>query len=182
MTEYVIAVMAAALVQQAFLSRTEDAVPSAARFAGASIPVMTVSAALCALLDTAVLVPLALEGLRVLCFPLVVAATAWGTALFLRGNAPDLYAALHTELGRMPWNCAILGAALAYAEGGLGKGALTGFGLSLLFAVVSLVLAGIRTRIDDADLPGPVRGAPAVLLCAALASMALLGLTGLSFG
>ena len=43
-----------------------------------------------------------------------------------------------------------------------------------------MLLAGIRERIDEEAVPAPFRGAPIVLLCAALMSIAFMGFSGLS--
>ena len=44
-----------------------------------------------------------------------------------------------------------------------------------------MLLASIRTRIHEEDIPAPLRGAPIVLISAALMSIAFLGFSGLSF-
>ena len=42
-------------------------------------------------------------------------------------------------------------------------------------------LAGIRSRIDEEAIPAPLRGAPIVLIAAALMSIAFMGFADLSF-
>ena len=42
-------------------------------------------------------------------------------------------------------------------------------------------MASIRTRIHEEDIPAPLRGAPIVLISAALMSIAFMGFSGLSF-
>ena len=43
-----------------------------------------------------------------------------------------------------------------------------------------VLLAGIRDRIDEEAVPAPFRGAPVVLLSAALMAIAFMGFGGLS--
>ena len=58
---------------------------------------------------------------------------------------------------------------------------LAGFGTALGFTLAIVLLAGIRSRIHEDDLPAPLRGAPIVLIAAALMSIAFMGFSGLSF-
>ena len=58
---------------------------------------------------------------------------------------------------------------------------LAGFGTAVGFTLAIVLLAGIRSRIREEDLPRPVRGAPIVLISAALMSIAFMGFSGLSF-
>ncbi|MER2143484.1 MAG: Rnf-Nqr domain containing protein [Eubacteriales bacterium] len=44
-----------------------------------------------------------------------------------------------------------------------------------------MLLASIRSRIREEDIPAPLRGAPIVLISAALMSIAFMGFSGLSF-
>ena len=46
-------------------------------------------------------------------------------------------------------------------------------------AIAIVLLAGIRGRLDEEAIPAPFRGAPIVLLCAALMSIAFMGFSGL---
>ncbi|MER2183786.1 MAG: Rnf-Nqr domain containing protein [Clostridia bacterium] len=41
-------------------------------------------------------------------------------------------------------------------------------------------MAGIRSRINEKDLPAPLRGAPIVMIAAALMSIAFMGFGGLN--
>ena len=49
------------------------------------------------------------------------------------------------------------------------------------FTLAIILLASIRTRIREEDIPPPLRGAPIVLISAALMSIAFMGFGGLSF-
>jgi electron transport complex protein RnfA len=58
---------------------------------------------------------------------------------------------------------------------------LSGFGTAVGFTIAIVLLASIRVRIREEDLPAPLRGAPIVMISAALMSIAFMGFGGLSF-
>ena len=57
---------------------------------------------------------------------------------------------------------------------------LSGFGTALGYTLAIVLLASIRTRVHEEDLPAPLRGAPIVLIAAALMSIAFMGFSNLS--
>ena len=77
----------------------------------------------------------------------------------------------------------MLGVALTNVQNGYGflESVLAGFGTAVGFTLAIILLAGIRSRIREEDLPAPLRGAPIVLISAALMSIAFMGFAGLSF-
>ena len=76
---------------------------------------------------------------------------------------------------------AVLGVALTNVQNGynLLESVLCGFGTALGYTIAIVLLAGIRGRLDEEAIPAPFRGAPIVLLCAALMSIAFMGFAGL---
>ena len=103
--------------------------------------------------------------------------------MFLKKASPAVYKALGIYLPLITTNCAVLGVALTNVQDGNGfiESVLAGFGTSVGYTIAIVLLAGIRSRISEKDIPGPLRGAPIVLICAALMSIAFTGLSGLSF-
>ena len=57
----------------------------------------------------------------------------------------------------------------------------SGFSSAVGYTLAIVLLAGIRSRIREEDLPAPLRGAPIVLISAALMSIAFMGFSKLSF-
>ena len=57
---------------------------------------------------------------------------------------------------------------------------LAGFGTAVGYTIAIILLAGIRSRIEEDAAPAPFRGAPLVLLSAALMAIAFMGFSGLS--
>ena len=150
---------------------------------GAVIFVVTIASAVASLLYDAVLVPLELEYLKTIVFILVIAALVQIVEMFLKKASPGVYKALGIYLPLITTNCAVLGVALTNVRDELSllESIVAGLGTGLGYTLAIVLLAGIRDRIDEEAIPAPFRGAPIVLLCAALMSMAFMGFGGLSF-
>ena len=54
-----------------------------------------------------------------------------------------------------------------------------GFGTALGFTIAIVIMAGIRERIEDNDIPESFRGMPIVLITAGLMAIAFFGFSGL---
>ena len=147
----------------------------------AVIFVITLSSAVASLLYTYVLVPLELTYLKTIVFILVIAALVQVVEMFIKKKSPAVYNALGIYLPLITTNCAVLGVALTNVQDGLNfvQSVVAGFGTAVGFTVAIVLLAGIRSRIDEEAIPGPFRGAPVVLLSAALMSIAFMGFSGI---
>lgn len=148
----------------------------------AVIFVMTIASAVASLLYDFVMVPLHLEYLKTIIFILVIAALVQIVEMFIKKTSPALYQALGIFLPLITTNCAVLGAALTNVQDGynFAQSVVSGFGTAVGYTVAIVLLAGVRSRIDESSLPAPLRGAPIVLLCAALMSVAFMGFSGLA--
>ena len=155
---------------------------ASASLGGAVIFVITIASAVAWLLYTYVLAPFGLEFMKTIVFILVIAALVQIVEMFLKKNSPAVYKALGIFLP-LTTNCAVLGVALTNVQNGYNfiESVLAGFGTALGYTLAIVLLAGIRSRINEEDLPAPVRGAPIVLIAAALMSIAFMGFSGLSF-
>ena len=147
----------------------------------AVIFVITLSSAVASLLYTYVLVPLDLTYLKTIVFILVIAALVQVVEMFIRKSSPAVYNALGIYLPLITTNCAVLGVALTNVQDGLNflQSVTAGFGTAVGFTIAIVLLAGIRSRIDEDAIPKPFRGAPVVLLSAALMSVAFMGFSGI---
>lgn len=54
-----------------------------------------------------------------------------------------------------------------------------GFGTALGFTISIIILAGIREKIEDNDIPETFKGSPIVLITAGLMAIAFIGFSGL---
>ena len=156
---------------------------AAASLGGAVIFVITISSAVASVIYDYVLTPLNIDYMKTIVFILVIAALVQIVEMFLKKASPAVYKALGIYLPLITTNCAVLGVALTNVQDGNGfiESVLAGFGTSVGYTLAIVLLAGIRSRISEKDIPGPLRGAPIVLICAALMSIAFTGLSGLSF-
>lgn len=157
---------------------------ASASLGAAVIFVITIASAIASLLYSFVLAPFGLDYMKTIVFILVIAALVQIVEMFLKKTSPAIYKALGIYLPLITTNCAVLGVALTNVnnEYNFGQSVSAGFGTALGYTLSIVLLAGIRERVDENDLPSPVRGAPAVLLSAALMSIAFMGFSGLSFG
>ena len=150
---------------------------------GAVIFVVTIASAVASLLYGYVLEPLGLDFMKTIVFILVIAALVQIVEMFLKKSAPAVYQSLGIFLPLITTNCAVLGVALTNVQNGYNflESVLSGFGTALGYTLAIVLLAGIRSRINEDELPAPLRGAPIVLIAAALMSIAFMGFSGLSF-
>ena len=149
----------------------------------AVIFVITIASAVASLLYDFVLKPLNLDYMKTIVFILIIAALVQIVEMFLKKTSPGLYRALGIYLPLITTNCAVLGVALTNVQNDYNfiESVLSGFGTAVGYTIAIVLLAGIRSRINEEDLPRPLRGAPIVLICAALMSIAFMGFSGLSF-
>ena len=147
----------------------------------AVIFVITLSSAVASLLYTYVLAPLELTYLKTIVFILVIAALVQVVEMFIKKTSPAVYNALGIYLPLITTNCAVLGVALTNVQDQLNfiQSVTAGFGTAVGFTIAIVLLAGIRSRIDEEAIPKPFRGAPVVLLSAALMSIAFMGFSGI---
>ena len=143
--------------------------------------VITLSSAVASLLYTYVLLPLELTYLKTIVFILVIAALVQVVEMFIKKKSPAVYNALGIYLPLITTNCAVLGVALTNVQDELNfiQSVTAGFGTAVGFTIAIVLLAGIRSRIDEEAIPKPFRGAPVVLLSAALMSIAFMGFSGI---
>ncbi len=150
---------------------------------GAVIFVITIASAVASLLYDYVLAPLGMDFMKTIIFILVIAALVQIVEMFLKKKSPAVYQSLGIFLPLITTNCAVLGVALTNVQSGYNflESVLSGFGTAVGFTIAIVLLAGIRSRINEEDLPKPLRGAPVVLIAAALMSIAFMGFSDLAF-
>ena len=144
--------------------------------------VLTLSSATAYLLHQYVLVPLGLEYLRTITFILVIAASVQFTEIMVRRMSPLLEQVLGIYIPLIATNCAVLGVALLNVQQSKGfvQSVFYGFGASLGFALVLVMFAAIRERLEVADIPVPFRGTAIALMTAGMMSLAFMGFSGMA--
>lgn len=144
--------------------------------------VLTLSSAVSYLLHHYLLVPLQLEYLQTIGFILVIAASVQFTEIMVRRLSPLLDQVLGIFIPLIATNCAVLGVALLNVQQAKGfvQSVFFGFGASMGFALVLVLFAAIRERLDAADIPLPFRGTAIALMTAGIMSLAFMGFSGMA--
>ena len=190
-TSLIFIIITTALVNNVVLSQflgicsflgVSKSIKNSAALGVAVIFVITIASAVANLLHTFILKPLDLEYLNTIVFILVIAALVQVVEMFLKKTAPAIYRALGIFLPLITTNCAVLGVALTNVQDEYNfiQSVFAGFGTAVGYTIAIVLLASIRERISQTDLPKPFRGAPIVLLTAALMSIAFMGFSGLA--
>ena len=190
-TSLILIIVTTALVNNVVLSQflgicsflgVSKQIKTSASLGGAVIFVMAISSAVANLLYTFLLEPLHLEYLETIVFILVLAALVEMVEMFLKKTSPAIYQALGIYLPLITTNCAVLGVAITNVQNGYGfiESVTAGIGTAVGYTIAIVLLAGIRERIDESSIPAPFRGAPVVLLSAALMAIAFMGFGSLS--
>ena len=144
--------------------------------------VLTLSSATAYLLHRYVLLPLALEYLQTVAFILVIAASVQFTEFMVRRLSPLLHQVLGIFIPLIATNCAVLGVALLNVQqaNNFVQSLFFGFGASVGFALVLILFAAVRERLDAADIPAPFRGTAIALMTAGIMSLAFMGFSGMA--
>jgi electron transport complex protein RnfA len=188
-TELLLIVIAAALVNNFVLVQLIGLCPfmqASQRLEGvvglslATGLVLTLASGTSYLVDRFLLQPFDLQYLRLIAFVLAIGAAVQLTDISIRRFSPVLHRVLGLYLPLIASNCAVLGVALLNfaASRSLVAALFYGAGAALGFAIVLTLLAGLSSRLQDADVPRPFRGASIAFVTAGILSLAFLGFTG----
>ena len=188
--ELVLLVISSALVSNVVLSQflglcpflgVSKKVETAAGMGGAVIFVITLASAVTGVIYKFVLEKLNITYLQTIVFILVIAALVQFVEMFLKKFMVGLYEALGVYLPLITTNCAVLGVALNNVkyDYDILTGVVNGFATALGFAISIIILAGIREKIEDNDIPEVFKGMPIVLITAGLMAIAFCGFSGL---
>ncbi len=143
--------------------------------------VMALASVISYLVQYFILVPLGIEYLQTIAFILVIAALVQLVEMALQKLVPSLYQALGVYLPLITTNCAVLGVAILNITENynLLQTLVNGIGGALGFTLAIVLFAGIRERLEMADIPEPLKGFPIALISAGLMAIAFLGFQGL---
>lgn len=128
-----------------------------------------------------ILLPFDLVFLRTAVFILVIAALVQFVEMFLKKSMRALYSALGIYLPLITTNCAILAVTflnIDYKYSFL-QATVFAVGTAFGFALVILLFAAIRERLDLAPISRSFKGYPIAFIAASLVSLAFLGFIGL---
>ncbi|MCH9697296.1 MAG: electron transport complex subunit RsxA [Gammaproteobacteria bacterium] len=127
------------------------------------------------------LIPYHLEYLRTIVFIVIIAVFVQLTEALLQFSSPVLHKSLGIYLPLITTNCAVLGVVLlnVHAQHNWLESIFFSLGAAIGFALVLVLFANARERLEYADIPNAFKGAPIALVTAGLMSVAFMGFTGL---
>lgn len=156
-------------------------ISSAAGMSAAVIFVMLMATAATWPIQTYLLEPNGLGYLQTIVFILVIAALVQLVEIVLKRYIKPLYAALGIYLPLITTNCAVLGVTILNIDSGYDyvHSLINSLGAGLGFLLAMVMFAGVRERLETADIPKGLRGLPITLVSASLVSLSFLGFQGL---
>ena len=135
-----------------------------------------------------VLIPYHLEYLRTISFILVIASFVQFVEIVVQKKAPSLYKIFGIYLPLITVNCAVFGVAVLNTDvfffggravaGSFLKSVIQGFGAGAGYTLAMFIMAGIRERLEFADVPRSFKDVPITFVIASLLSLAFLGFSG----
>ncbi|MGI6308045.1 MAG: electron transport complex subunit RsxA [Dethiobacteria bacterium] len=147
----------------------------------AVIFVMALSAIVTWIVYNYLLFPYDLGYLRTIAFILVIAGLVQLVETILKKTNPTLFRALGIYLPLITTNCTILGVAILniQAEHNIIETVVYSISVAIGFTLALIIMAGIRERLDLANVSGYLRGAAVSLVTAGILSLAFMGFSGM---
>ena len=193
MKELLLILVSSAIVNNVVLSQflglcpffgVSKRIETAAGMGGAIIFVITLSSFVTGLIYNFILVPTGMEYLQTIVFILIIAALVQFIETFMKKNMPPLYQALGVYLPLITTNCAVLGVTTLNISSGYNyiESLINSFGSGVGFLVAMVLFAGVRGRLETADIPKSLQGLPITLVSASIVACSFLGFGGLVDG
>lgn len=190
MQELALILVGSALVNNVVLSQFLGICPflgvskkinTAAGMGAAVIFVITLASAITSCIYQFLLLPNNLTYLNTIVFILVIAALVQFGEMVMKKTMKGLYNALGVYLPLITTNCAVLGIALINVQKDYSilTSIVNGLGTAIGFTIAIVILAGIRERCEDNDIPESFKGTPIVLITSGLMAIAFCGFAGL---
>lgn len=122
-----------------------------------------------------------LSYLTTLSFIVVIAGIVQFTEVVVQKTSPVLYQVLGIYLPLITTNCAVLGIPLlnVQAKHNFMESIFFGMGGALGFTMVMVLFAGMRERMEGADVPAIFKGSAIAMVTAGLMSLSFMGFSGL---
>jgi len=156
-------------------------VPTAASMGVAVTAVMLISTAATYPIYAYILVPCGLAYLQTIVFILIIAAIVQLLEIAIKKFSPPLYSALGIYLPLITTNCAVLGITILNFTKELTflESLVNALSAGLGFLLAMVLFAGVREKLDEADIPEGLKGLPITLIAAAIVSLSFLGFAGI---
>ncbi len=143
--------------------------------------VMTMAGIVTWIIFNFILIPLELEYLRTISFILVIASLVQLVEIVLKKTNPTLFKALGIYLPLITTNCAILGVAILniQMDHNIIQTVVYSLAAAIGFTVALVIMAGIRERLELANMSSMLKGAAVTLVAAGIMSLSFMGFSGI---
>ncbi len=143
--------------------------------------VLTITTAICYLINKYILIHYELEYLQFIVFIIVIAGVVQVLEMVIDRISPSLYMVLGIFLPLITVNCAILGVILFMVIRNYSfiQSVFFGFGSGLGWWIAIMLLSAIRKRIEKSPVPIPLKGTGITLIIIGIMAMAFMGFSGL---
>ena len=157
-------------------------VETAKGMGAAVIFVVTLSSIITWIIQFYILDPLKIGYLQTVVFILVIASLVQTVEMIMKKSMPNLYEALGVYLPLITTNCIVLGVAIKNINENynLLETTINSAAAAVGFLIALVILASIREKIEDNDLPEAFKGGPITLITLGLMSIAFMGFAGLA--
>ncbi|MBE6606223.1 MAG: RnfABCDGE type electron transport complex subunit A [Ruminococcaceae bacterium] len=114
-------------------------------------------------------------------FILVIAALVQMLENLLKKFSPSLHKGLGVYLPLITTNCAVLGVAINNITDGYNflESMVSSLGVGLGFLLAMVLFSGVRSRIDESEVPESFKGLAVTLIAASFISLAFMGFAGI---
>jgi electron transport complex protein RnfA len=119
--------------------------------------------------------------LKLISFIAVIASTVQLVEMFIKKVSPALFRTLGIFLPLITTNCAILGLALFQTNKGYSfvQSIVYALGAGVGFTLALVLMAGLREKLELAEVPDVTKGAAMAVMLAGLLSVTFMGFGGL---
>ena len=148
---------------------------------GAAVSFVMLIASMCTFGINLLLQAINAPYLQLISYIVVIASTVQLVEMFIKKTSPRLFRALGIFLPLITTNCAILGLALFQTNRGYNfvESITFALGAGLGFTLALVLMAGVREKLDLADVPQLLKGTAVSLMIAGILSMTFMGFAGL---
>lgn len=148
---------------------------------GIATALVMLLSSICAYFINELLVSLEIEFLRLICYIAVIASAVQLVEMSMKKFSPALFRALGIFLPLITTNCAILGLALfqTFKEYNFLQSLAYSLGAGAGFVLAIVLMAGLREKLELANVPSVSQGAALSLMLAGLLSLSFMGFAGL---
>lgn len=119
--------------------------------------------------------------LQIIVFILIIASLVQILEIILKRFSPSLHQGLGVYLPLITTNCAVLGVAINNITDQYTflESVISSLGCGLGFLLAMILFSGLRSRIDEDEVPKSFRGVAITLIAASFISLAFMGLAGI---